>query len=69
MENGFIYLTVIMDWYSQKVLSWRLSNSLDSSCCVGALEDALHCYGQPEIFNTNQGSQYTSGAFTRVLAD
>jgi putative transposase len=69
MENGFIYLTVIMDWYSRKVLSWRLSNSMDSSFCVDALEEAIHRYGKPEIFNTDQGSQYTSEAFTDVLKD
>ncbi len=69
MENGFIYLTVIMDWYSRKVLSWRLSNSLDSSFCVDALEEAIHRYGKPEIFNTDQGSQYTGDAFIDVLKD
>ncbi len=69
MENGFIYLTVIMDWYSRKVLSWRLSNSLDSSFCVDALEEAIHRYRKPEIFNTDQGSQYTSDAFIDVLKD
>ena len=67
MENGFIYLTVIMDWYSRKVLSWRLSNSIDSSFCVDALEEAIHRYGKPGIFNTDQGSQYTSDAFIDVL--
>jgi putative transposase len=69
MENGFIYLTVVMDWYSRKVLSWRLSNSLDSSFCVDALEEAIHRYGKPEIFNTDQGSQYTSDVFIDVLKD
>ena len=69
METGFIYLTVIMDWYSRKVLSWRLSNSIDSSFCVDALEEAIHRYGKPDIFNTDQGSQYTSEAFTGVLKD
>jgi len=67
METGFIYLTVIMDWYSRKVLSWRLSNSLDASFCVDALEEAIYCYGVPEIFNTDQGCQYTSESFTDVL--
>ena len=69
MESGFIYLTVIMDWYSRKVLSWRLSNSMDSSFCVDALEEAIHRYGTPEIFNSDQGSQYTSEAFTDALKD
>jgi len=67
MAKGFIYLTVIMDWYSRKVLSWRLSNSMDSSFCIDALEEAIHHYGKPEIFNTDQGSQYTSQAFIQVL--
>ena len=69
MAKGFIYLTVIMDWYSRKVLSWRLSNSMDTSFCIDALEEAIHRFGRPEIFNTDQGSQYTSEAFTRVLKD
>ena len=69
MENGFIYLTVIMDWFSRKVLSWRLSNSMDSSFCVDALEEAIHRYGKPGIFNTDQGSQFTSDAFIDVLKD
>ena len=69
MEKGFIYLTVIMDWYSRKVLSWRLSNSMDTSFCIDALEEAIHRYGKPAIFNTDQGSQYTSDSFTQVLKD
>lgn len=67
METGFVYLTVIMDWYSRKVLSWRVSNSLDASFCVDALEEAIHRFGVPEIFNTDQGSQYTGEDFTDVL--
>jgi putative transposase len=67
MDKGFVYLTVIMDWYSRRILSWRLSNSLDSSFCVDALEEALYRYGKPEIFNSDQGSQYTSDVFTDVL--
>ena len=67
MDKGFVYLTVIMDWYSRKILSWRLSNSLDVSFCVDALEEALYRYGAPDIFNSDQGSQYTSDAFTGVL--
>jgi len=67
MATGFLYLTVIMDWYSRKVLSWRVSNSLDASFCVDALEEAIYHYGTPGIFNTDQGSQYTSEAFTKVL--
>jgi putative transposase len=69
MAKGFIYLTVIMDWYSRKVLSWRLSNSMDTSFCIDALEEAIYRYGRPIIFNTDQGSQYTSEAFTQVLKD
>lgn len=69
MPKGFVYLTVIMDWYSRKVLSWRLSNSMDVSFCIDVLEEALHRYGKPDIFNSDQGSQYTSEAFTKVLKD
>ena len=67
IKRGFLYLTAIKDWYSRKVLSWRLSNTLDSSFCVSALEEAIYKYGVPEIFNTDQGSQYTSYDFTDVL--
>jgi len=58
-----------MDWYSRRVLSWRLSNTLDTSFCVEALEEALQRYGRPEIFNTDQGSQFTGEKFTKVLND
>jgi putative transposase len=67
LAQGFVYLTAIMDWYSRYVLSWKLSNSLDTSFCIEALEDALMLYGCPEIFNSDQGSQYTSDAFTNLL--
>lgn len=67
MAKGFVYLTVVMDWYSRKVLSWRLSNTMDSNFCIDALEDAIDRYGIPEIFNTDQGAQYTSEAFTSAL--
>ena len=67
MPSGFVYLTVILDWYSRKILSWRLSNSMDSQFCVDALEEAIYRYGRPEIFNSDQGSQFTSEAFTSVL--
>ena len=60
MLRGFLFLVVIMDWYSRRVLSWRLSNTLDSSFCLEALEAALKNHGVPEIFNTDQGAQYTS---------
>jgi putative transposase len=67
MARGFCYLVAIMDWASRKVLAWRLSNTLDTSFCVEALHEALGRYGIPEIFNTDQGSQFTSDAFTGIL--
>jgi len=67
MARGFLYLVAVMDWYSRKVLSWRLSNTLDPDFCVEALQEALDGYGAPEIFNTDQGAQFTSEAFTDVL--
>jgi len=67
MARGFVYLVAVIDWYSRRVLSWRLSNTLDSQFCVDALEDAIAIYGAPEIFNTDQGSQFTSEEFTGVL--
>ena len=67
MAHGFMYLVAIMDWYSRRVLAWRVSNTFDSDFCVEALEDALTRYGPPEIFNTDQGAQFTSKAFTTVL--
>ncbi len=67
MSRGFMYLVAIMDWFSRKVLSWRISNSLDSDFCVEALKEAFRCYGRPEIFNTDQGAQFTSDAFTAEL--
>ncbi len=66
MKRGFMYLVAVIDWYSRRVLSWRLSNSLDSSFCVEALKDALK-HGKPEVFNTDQGSQFTSNEFTGML--
>lgn len=67
MKHGFMYLAVIMDWHSRKVLSWRISNTLDSDFCVNALKEAIERFGKPEIFNTDQGVQYTSKPFTDVL--
>ncbi len=67
MARGFVYLVAIVDWMSRKVLSFRLSNSMDADFCVDALKEAIHCYGCPNIFNTDQGSQFTSDAFTTVL--
>lgn len=68
LRGGFVYLTAIIDWYSRYVLTWRLSNRLDSSFCIEALEEAL-ASGRPEIFNTDQGSQFTSAEFTSRLLD
>ena len=65
--RGFLYLVAIMDWASRAVLAWRLSNSMDIAFCVSALEQALARFGQPQISNTDQGSQFTGAAFTGVL--
>ena len=67
LTRGFVYLAAVIDWYSRKVLAWRLSNTLDSGFCVDCLEQSLRTYGTPEIFNTDQGCQFTSDAFTGVL--
>lgn len=69
MSRGYVYLVAIIDWASRKVLSWRLSNTLDTSFCLEALEEAIEQFGCPDIFNTDQGSQFTSEAFTGKLAD
>lgn len=69
MASGFLYLVAIMDWYSRKVLAWRVSNTIDTSFCVDALIEALEKYGAPTIVNTDQGSTFTAEAFTRVLID
>jgi len=69
MKRGFVYLTVVMDWYSRRVLSQRISITMDTSFCLDALEEAIEKYGKPEIMNTDQGSQFTSLAFTKFLAD
>ena len=69
MRRGFMYLVAIMDWYSRRVLSYRLSNTLDADFCVEALREALDRHGAPEIFNTDQGSQFTSTQFTSALKE
>jgi putative transposase len=69
MAKGFVYLVAVIDWYSRKVLSWRLSNSMDTDFCIDALEEALSRHGTPDIFNTDQGAQFTSEAFTDVLKE
>ena len=67
LARGFVYLVAVMNWYSRKVLSWQLSNTPDGRFCVDCLEQALHKFGAPEIFNTDQGCQFTADAFTGVL--
>ena len=67
MRRGFLYLVAVMDWATRKVLSWRVSNTMDAGFCVDALQEALARFGRPEIFNSDQGSQFTSPRFTGVL--
>ena len=67
LAHGFAYLVAIIDWYSRRVLGWRISNSMEAAFCVDCLEEALRTHGKPEVFNTDQGSQFTSEAFTGVL--
>lgn len=69
LNRGFMYLVAIMDWHSRKVLAWRVSNTMESGFCVEALQEAIERYGKPEIFNTDQGSQFTSQAFTGLLQE
>ncbi len=69
MARGFVYLTAVLDWYSRRVLAWRLSNTLDPQFCLEAVEEAIAHYGAPEILNTDQGCQFTSQAFTGLLRD
>jgi putative transposase len=66
MTRGFVYLAVVLDWFSRRVLSWRASITMEAAFCVEALEDAMARHGKPEIFNTDQGSQFTGQAFTGV---
>jgi putative transposase len=67
MARGFVYLAAVVDWFSRKVLAWKLSITLETAFCLEAVEEALSRYGKPEIFNTDQGSQFTSSAFTGLL--
>lgn len=67
MARGFVYLAAVVDWFSRKVLSWKLSITMDVGFCIEAVEEAIARYGRPEIFNTDQGSQFTSTAFTSLL--
>jgi putative transposase len=69
MARGFVYLAVVLDWFSRRVLSWRVSITMEAAFCVETLEDALARHSKPEIFNTDQGSQFTGSAFTGVLAN
>jgi putative transposase len=69
MRRGFVYLVAVIDWHSRRVLSWRLSNTLTTDFCLDALEEAINRYGRPEIFNTDQGSQFTSSEFTSLLKE
>jgi putative transposase len=69
MARGFVYLAVVLDWFSRRVLSWRVSITMEAAFCVETLEDALALHGKPDIFNTDQGSQFTGTAFTGVLTD
>ena len=69
MPKGFMYLVAIMDWHSRRVLSWRVSNTMEADFCVEALEEALQKYGTPQIFNTDQGSQFTGNSWIKVLED
>ena len=68
-SKGFVYLTAVMDWSSRYILSWKLSNTMDADFCIQALETSLSLYGTPEVFNSDQGSQYTSRKFTQVLKE
>jgi putative transposase len=69
LKNGFVYLVAVIDWYSRKVLSWRLSNTMDNHFCIEALNEAIERYGVPEYFNTDQGAQFTAKSFIKVLKD
>jgi putative transposase len=69
MERGFVYLAAVMDWFARRILAWRLAITLEVDFCIEAVDEALRLYGNPEIFNTDQGSQFTSDSFTEVLID
>ena len=69
MARGFMYLVAVIDWYSRKVLSWRLSNTMETDFCIEAVDEAIRRFGTPEIFNTDQGSQFTSADFTGLLKE
>jgi putative transposase len=69
MARGFVYLAAVVDWFTRRVLAWRLSITMEVDFCIDAVEEALAKYGRPEIFNTDQGSQFTSAAFTGLLLE
>jgi putative transposase len=69
MARGFVYLAAVVDWFSRRVLAWRLSITLETGFCIDAVQEAMACHGKPGIFNTDQGSQFTSAAFTGMLRD
>ena len=69
MRRGFVYLVAVVDWFSRRVLSWRISNTLTTDFCLDAVRDAIARHGPPEIFNTDQGCQFTSSDFTQLLND
>jgi putative transposase len=69
MRRGFVYLVAVMDWYSRRVLAWRVSNTLSADFCLDAVSEAIACHGRPEIFNTDQGSQFTGAEFTGLLKE
>jgi putative transposase len=69
VRRGFLYLVAIMGWANRKVLAWRLSNTMDTEFCIEALDEAIRKYGKPDIFNTDQGSQFTSPRFTCILKE
>jgi putative transposase len=69
MRRGFIYPVAVLDWHSRRVLSWRVSNTLTTDFCLDAVREAIVCYGTPDIFNTDQGSQFTSSEFTGLLKE
>ena len=68
LARGFVYLAAVMDWFARRILAWQLSNTMDASFCINAVEEALAKYGCPQVFNTDQGSQFTSADFTGVLS-
>ena len=69
MARGFVYLVAVVDWYTRRTLSWKVSNTMDTHFCLEAVEEAIACYGTPEIMNTDQGSQFTSQAFTGFMKE